>query len=465
VDSERGRDDELRTVQQDPSPLAGPQRHVITVVVGNDRGLEYVFDDAAPPRVLIGQSPVCAIRLEDVRVSRRHAALSYVDDELRVLDLDSTNGTRVNGVRVIEAVVGTGDTIRLGETALRVDAAPRLSQAKLSSATGFGRVVGSSVEMRRLYPLFERIAASDVNVVVEGETGTGKEVLVESLHEGSRRAAGPFVVFDCTAVAAGLVESELFGHERGAFTGATATRKGVFEQADGGTVFIDEIGELDVSLQPKLLRVLERSEVRRVGGTEWIRVDVRVIVATRRDLDREVQDGRFRDDLFFRLNVARVELPPLRQRRGDIGVLAEHFWRELGGGPRPIPYDVLQRFERHDWPGNVRELRNGVARQLALGELLDARSSAKEEREPRNPFEHVLSQKLPFPRARDRILHDFERQYIARVLEEHGGSVARAAQASGIARRYFNTILARHAPPRGGPARRRSPRSPQGQGG
>ena len=294
--------------------------------------------------------------------------------------------------------------------------------------------------MRRLYGLCERLAASDVPIVIEGETGTGKEVLAEALHEASGRASGPFVVFDCTAVPPNLVESELFGHERGAFTGAVAQRKGVFEQAHGGTLLIDEIGDLDPTLQPKLLRAIERSEVRRVGGDRWVRADVRIIAATRRDLDHAVQEGRFRDDLFFRLAVGRIELPALRDRRGDVSVLAHHFWRDLGGTGE-IPYDVMQRFERHTWPGNVRELRNAVSRHLAVGELgAMATESARIEHDP---IDAILAMDLPYPRARQMAQSEFERRYLERVLAAHGGNVARAAAASGIARRYFNIILAR----------------------
>jgi two-component system response regulator HydG len=417
----------------------------VTVLDGAERGKAFELDGTQPARVLVGKSPACEIRLKDPEVSRRHAALDASRGVLHLSDLGSTNGTFVNGVRVVEAFVGDGDVVRLGDTTLRVDAKGTALDVPLSKATGFGAVLGSSVEMRRLYPLCERLAQSDVPLVIEGETGTGKEVLAEALHEASPRAAGPFIVFDCTAVPPTLAESELFGHERGAFTGAVSTRKGVFELAHGGTLLIDEIGELDLQLQPKLLRALERSEVRKVGSDRWMRVDVRVMAATRRDLDREVSEGRFRDDLFFRLAVTRVELPPLRMRRGDIGVLARHFWRELGGGDSPIPYAVLQAFESHSWPGNVRELRNAVARRLALGEL------TRDERGliegggtgDGDAIERVLGQHLPFPRARETLVREFERRYVERVLEEHGGNVSKAARASGIARRYFTLIRAR----------------------
>jgi DNA-binding NtrC family response regulator len=279
-------------------------------------------------------------------------------------------------------------------------------------------------------------------VVVEGETGTGKERLAEALHEEGPRANGPFVVFDCTAAPPNLLESALFGHEKGAFTGAVQARKGVFEQADKGTLLIDEIGDLDLPLQSKLLRAIERSEIQRVGGTGFVRVDVRVIAATRRDLDREVQAGRFRDDLFFRLAVARIELPSLRERRGDVALLTRHFWELLGGVGQPLPTELLRRFEDYDWPGNVRELHNAVARRLALGDLeppIPKRSHAAAGDEATIG----VRLDLPFPAARQNVIEAFERVYIERILAEHDGNVTRAAAASGIARRYFHLIKAR----------------------
>jgi two-component system, NtrC family, response regulator HydG len=307
-------------------------------------------------------------------------------------------------------------------------------------------------------------------VIIEGETGTGKEVLAESLHEMGPRAAGPFVVFDCTAVAPNLVESALFGHERGSFTGATESRRGVFEEAHGGTLLLDEIGDLEMSLQAKLLRALERSEVQRVGSSRWTRVDVRVLAATRRDLDREIQLGRFRDDLFFRLAVARIELPPLRRRAGDVAVLAHHFWKRLADKGVPFPGDFEQRLDVYDWPGNVRELYNAVARRVALGELAQietarAAGAGAGGADPRpvtglppppatpsagpasvrgDTIEAVLALDLPLVRARERVVEDFERRYVQRILSQHGGNVTSAAAASGIARRYFQLLRARH---------------------
>jgi transcriptional regulator with GAF, ATPase, and Fis domain len=285
-----------------------------------------------------------------------------------------------------------------------------------------------------------------VPLVIEGETGTGKEVLAEAIHEHSPRRAGPYVVLDCTTIAPSVAEAELFGHERGAFTGASGQRKGVFELAHKGTLLIDEIGDLDTALQPKLLRALERGEIRRIGGAQPIKVDVRVIAATRRDLDQAVVDGTFRDDLFHRLVVGRIALPPLRRRRGDIEVLARHFWRELGSDA-PLPARLLERWEVYSWPGNVRELRNAIARQLALGDdepvpvsLDGAVSSA--ERAPANNdvIDQVLAASLPFPVARLRVLDAFQRRYVEAALSAHGGNAERAAAASGIGRRYFQML-------------------------
>jgi transcriptional regulator with GAF, ATPase, and Fis domain len=430
----------------------------LRVIEGPEAGTTLAIDGEAPTRVLVGQSPSCALRLTDPLVSRRHAAVLHTNGpELRVVDLDSSNGTFVGAVRIAEAFLRGGEILRLGDTAIRVDLVDLARAFPLSKATHFERVVGASVEMRRLYAVLERVAVSDVPVVIEGETGTGKELLAESLHDRSARAGKPFVVFDCTTVAPSLIESELFGHERGAFTGATGQRKGVFELAHGGTLFIDEIGDLDLALQPKLLRAIQRKEVRRVGGDRWIPIDVRVIAATRRDLDAEVQAERFRDDLFFRLAVARVELPPLRARIGDVAVLARHFWSELGGGESPIPYDLLQRWETYRWPGNVRELYNEIARALALGDLSRAQlrgreppvsspvsSSAPSSRAGETDWlQAILELDLPLVRARARALDEFHRRYVERVVAQHGGNVTHAARASGIAHRYFQILRAR----------------------
>ena len=345
-----------------------------------------------------------------------------------------------------DALLQGGELIRIGGDVLRVERVRDTAAPVVSRARSFGKVVGASAAMRRLYPLCERVAASDVPVLIEGETGTGKEVLAEFIHEASPRAAGPFVVFDCTEVPPSLAESELFGHERGSFTGATALRKGVFEQAHGGTLFIDEIGELPPELQPKLLRAVERSEVRRVGGDRRIAVDVRLVAATRRDSTARYRRGAsattFSSGSPSLASSCRPAIARRRRRRARATFLVISRRGEL-------PYDVLQHFESYAWPGNVRELRNAVARRLALGELaLPSEESETADGGGSSPtgidfIEQVLSLGLPLPRARARLVREFERRYVARVLAENEGNATRAAHASGIARRYFNILRSR----------------------
>ncbi len=303
--------------------------YTIVVVEGPESGLEFRVDSAQPSRTLIGKSPACEVRLTDPEASRRHAAIDVIGRRLRITDLGSTNGTFVDGVAVNIAFLRGGETLRMGRSAFRVQPEIVAAATPLPARAGLGRLLGASPAMRKLYPLCERLAASTVPVVIEGETGTGKEQLAEALLEQGPRASQPFVVLDCTTIAPRLIESEMLGHETGAFTGATGPREGVFERANGGTLLIDEIGDLPLELQPKLLRAIERSTVVRVGGSKAIRVDVRLLAATRRDLDREVQLGRFRDDLFHRIAVARIELPPLRERDRDITLLARLDERQV----------------------------------------------------------------------------------------------------------------------------------------
>jgi transcriptional regulator with GAF, ATPase, and Fis domain len=417
--------------------------YVLTVVGGPDAGRELRLDASLPGPALVGLSEACDLRLTDTRVSRRHAALQIKGGRLHVADLASDGGTFVDGVCVGDAYLHGGETLRVGATALVVAREVGIS-GLLPAATSFGRLIGASDEMRRLYPLCERLAQATVPVVIEGETGTGKEVLAESLHEQGQRAGKPFVVFDCTAVPPNLLESELFGHERGSFTGAVNSRRGVFEQADGGTLLIDEIGDLDLVLQPKLLRALERSQVRRIGGDRPVTVDVRVLAATRRDLDHEVHAGLFRDDLFHRLAVARIELPPLRARRGDVPELAAHFCRSLGADPGVLGDELIRRWEDYTWPGNVRELRNAVARTLALGDLALQGKSGEHARVG-DFIDRILAMDLPLSDARGRVVDEFEQRYVARMLAQNEGVVTKAAKASGVARRHFQRVRARGA--------------------
>ncbi len=454
-------------------------RFRLDVVSGPDQGAHL---EVGADRVLVGTSHVCDLVLTDPRVSRRHLALIASGDALLASDLETTNGTYANELRIRGAYLEDGAKLTIGKTLLVVRAVGagegQVAPKAPPRALAFGRVLGTSAAMQRVYEIARRVAASDIACTIEGETGTGKEQLAEAIHEASPRAAKAFVVFDCTAVPGNLMESALFGHERGAFTGATSTRQGVFEQADGGTLFIDEIGDLDLSLQPKLLRALQRGEVQRVGGTGWIKTNVRILAATRRDLDREVQAGRFRDDLFFRLAIARVELPALRDRAGDVELLARSFWASLGPTAGPFPVEFLARYAGHPWPGNVRELLNTVVRWQALGELgtsmalppaaahvpsvpsgtTEASGQAGVVDEPRGSgalagngalageddvVARLIREDVPFSKARQLAAQEFERRYVASVLQKYAGNVTRAAQASGIGRRYFHMLLAK----------------------
>ena len=423
-------------LRYDPSPLPEAS-FVVRVIAGPDIGKELRVTGAEPQRLLVGHGGASDLLLTDGTVSRRHLALEVVGERLRVIDLETTNGTSLGSVGVRDALLGGGETLIIGATQLRIEREAPNAQS-VPPAERFGALLGWSREMRRLYPLLERLAKTDVPVVIEGETGTGKEAVAEAIHEASARAKAPFLVFDCTAVASSVVESELFGHEKGAFTGAAGSRKGIFEEAHGGTLLIDEIGDLDLALQPKLLRLIERGEFRRVGGTQSHRADVRILAATRRDLDRAVAEGKFRDDLYHRLAVGRIELPALRARRGDVSFLALHF-AEMLGAPGGLPKSLLDRWEMHPWPGNVRELRNAVSRWIALGEDLPTRPATS----AGDLVDAVLAESLPFALARDRILAAFERRYVEAMLAKHGGNSAAAAAASGIGRRYFDMIRAR----------------------
>ena len=451
-----GYDDQSKTVQQlGQNVQASSCGFLVRVDEGLDQGIELVVEPSTPARLLVGTSPACALRLTDTSVSRRHVALEMRSGQLVVTDLGSTNGTFLGDVQLGEARIGAAASIRIGGSRLSLrPLAPTSSTAQLPTKIAFGPLLGASAAMRRLYPLCERLGRTDLAVIIEGETGTGKEVLANALHQMGPRARQPFIVFDCTAVPPNLVEALLFGHERGAFTGATEMRQGVFERANGGTLLIDEIGDLDLALQPKLLGVLERSAVQRVGSTKLHAVDVRVIAATRRDLDREVQAGRFRDDLYHRLAVARIELPPLRHRREDIPVLVRHFLRGQDAADAVVSPSQMNRWLDHDWPGNVRELRNAVARQVALGDLgaegiLPYAAAEVEEQlhQARNDdddwIDEILQSELPLAQARRRVIDEFERRYVERLMSQHGGSVKDAAAAAGVAKRYFQLVKAR----------------------
>jgi DNA-binding NtrC family response regulator len=408
----------------------------LEVVAGPDAGASHL---AASPVIVIGRSGGDLV-LTDRRVSALHAEIRLEPDGYRVRDLGSTNGTYAWGMRIVEAFIGPGTTLVVGDSAVRFVPLPEAVELPLSASTRLGGLVGRSPAMRRLFETIERVAASDATALVTGETGTGKELVAEALHERSRRAGRPFVVLDCGAVPVALFEDQLFGHEAGAFTGARTATAGVFEAAHGGTLFLDEVGELPLDAQAKLLRAVETRRVRRVGGTRTIDCDVRLVAATNRNLAAEMNRGAFRADLYFRLAVARLTVPPLRERREDIELLVEHF---LAGLPREraaaLPGDFLTWARGQSWPGNVRELRNALER--AVASLPRAGWSAEEPASA--PALGEVDVSLPFREAKARLVEEFERRYIGRLLDEQGGNVSAVARVAGLDRMSVYKLLDR----------------------
>ena len=428
--------------EKDGSPLVEEQRIQLHVAEGVDAEKIGVLP---PEGLVVGSASDAGFRLSDPSVSRRHAELTPVPEGVRVRDLGSTNGTVVAGNRIAEAVVTPGTTLALGKTRVDIVRVVERTPLPLSRRRRFGEMIGSSPAMRQVYALLELAAEVDVTVLIEGETGTGKELAARALHQSSSRSANNFQVVDCGAVSPTLIEAELFGHVRGSFTGADRDRAGAFELAHQGTLFFDEIGELPTGLQPKLLRALESREVRRIGGSTRIPVDVRFVAATNRSLAEEVKRGRFREDLFYRLNVFRVTMPPLRERREDIDVLVKHFLDPLGG--QPLSDELMERMRQHDWPGNVRELRNAMERAVVLARGERPRGpapSAAPEEAPAAPAPRVDSRR-PFKEVKAEVIAGFEREYISQVLARTGGNVSAAAREAGIDRKHMERLIRKHA--------------------
>ncbi len=422
-------------------------RYRLTVLEGPDK--DRAFDGGAA-ELAIGTASANTVILSDPAVSRHHIAITPTSRGHLVRDLGSTNGTMINSVVVERAYLASGAIIAIGQSRLRFDAIGGEERAALSVAARWGRALGTSAAMRRLFAVLPRLAESDATILLEGETGTGKGLLAEAIHEASPRAAGPFIVLDCGAIPPTLIESELFGHERGSFTGATAARIGGFEAARGGTVFLDEIGELPLDMQPKLLRAIEDRVVKRVGGNELIRLDLRIVAATNRDLRTEVNQGRFRSDLYYRLNTFRLRIPPLRERRDDIALLVSHFYRQLSPGPRADsagdapPAELLAALARHDWPGNVRELRAAVERAVLLGDPAVWRELSGEIDVPAPATDDPFADGASFRAAKERAVAVWERGYVRALIARHDGNLSRAARAVRMDRNHLRELLRRH---------------------
>ncbi|WP_437872563.1 sigma 54-interacting transcriptional regulator [Sorangium sp. So ce363] len=430
--------------------------------------------------LLVGAGADCDLVLADPRASRRHCEIRLTEQGVLLRDLGSKNGTLIRDVRIREAFLPPRVPATVGGSEIVVGPAGPAAVLPLSGADAFGEAAGRSLPMRALFARLERAAPTDETLLLLGESGTGKEVLARAIHAQSRRKDGPFVVVDCGAIAPNLVESELFGHARGAFTGAAAARPGLLEQASRGTLFIDEIGELPLELQPKLLRAIEGRQIRRLGSNEWLPFDARIVAATHRNLRAKAQDGSFRADLYFRLSVVEVHVPALRERKDDIPLLVERFLvaRDPPRALADLPPGALPLLEAYDWPGNVRELRNTVARLVLFPELLhevigaappapQGSLSAEAARpdpsgaapsgaapsdaapsgaSPAGPGDARLRRllELPLPEAREVVLEELERAYVTEKLRQHGGNISQAADSMGVSRQLVHRLLQRH---------------------
>jgi DNA-binding NtrC family response regulator len=460
----------------------GPTLHLrrCTLQAVDDPTQEWTFDKE---EVRIGSMEDNDVVISDDTVSRYHCRIVQEDTGYVLIDQRSTNGTFINKVRVREAFIKPGSIVSVGQSQLRFNAREEEVQIVPSRATELGGLVGGNARMREIYSIIEKIAPTATTVVIDGETGTGKEVVAQAIHSLSPRSRNDLVVFDCGAVPPNLIESELFGHEKGSFTGAMMTRQGLFEQADGGTLFLDELGELPLDLQPKLLRVLENREVRRVGSTKASKVDVRIIAATNRNLEDEVRAGRFRQDLFYRLSVVRLHLPALRERADDIPLLVQHFLDTGSYNRKPnntqkvraIAPDAATVLQNYPWPGNVRELVNVIERAtsfcnneiLELPDLPDYIRTAKlppREQARRattstgaapvvpmsasaptpTPPEELMAEGVTFKDAKERWVAAFERDYILQLLRRNTGNISHAARAADIDRKYFRKLMKKY---------------------
>ena len=432
-----------RLIPKDAAIFRQSGRGRFIVIRGPDRGESLVVDQGT---VTIGSGTSAEVQLSDPTISRRHLSVTLAANGVVVRDLGSTNGSFVGGARFQELLLGFGAEILIGQTLLKylpdeehVEVAPAASER-------FGNMLGRDPKMRQVFGLLEDVAASEATVLLEGETGTGKELLAEEIHRHSPRAGKPFVVFDCAAQPKDLIESALFGHVRGAFTGAVADRKGAFAEADGGTLFLDEIGELAPDMQPALLRALDKRTIRAVGGTGQRMVSVRVVAATNRDLRAEMATRRFREDLYYRLAVIRIAVPPLRERPADVALLVQSFIETYAKPPGlAVRQPDLDRLARLPWPGNVRQLRNVIEHacavshgaELDLADFLASVSAAA-------PGIGAIALDKPFKEAKAAVVEEFERVYLKALLDRHGGNLSAASRTADLDRKHLRELLRKH---------------------
>lgn len=434
------------TVYSEALPgTSGSLQCQLVVIEGPDQGRAVRL---GPEEIAVGTGRGCDLILTDERVSSRHMMMRTHEQRFAVRDLGSMNGIAYRGSLVTEAVVPVGATLKLGRTYVRVQPVTLPLQVEPSQSRRFGDLVAESLSMREVFAVLELAAKSDATVLLEGETGTGKELAARAIHEASGRRKGPFVAVDCGALPETLLESELFGHVRGAFTGATGARGGAFLRAHGGTIFLDELAGVSGTVQARLLRVLEERRVKAVGADNDRPVDLRVIAASRGDLELQVADGDFRPDLFYRLSVIRVSLPRLADRREDIAAICAELMRRRGLDSGEVTGDNLDGLMAHDWPGNVRELRNVIDRAIALSpgaiEFSDLRIGFGAVSGTGADDGPGVRTDLPFAEAKKRALDGFERAYLTDVFSRCDGNISETSRQTGLDRKHLRTLLRKH---------------------
>ena len=423
-------------------------RCVLAIVSGPETGKHVTIESSL---IRIGSSPGCNLVISDQTVSRVHCEIEVGERGFLLRDLESLNGVFVGRVQVKEVYLEPGTEFSVGGTRVELRTSDERMEIRLSPNEKFGDVLGRSAKMREIFYLLEKMASKDSTILLTGETGTGKEVFARSIHDESSRRGAPFITIDCGSLPENLIEEELFGHVKGAFTGATSDRMGAFEEARGGTVFLDEIGELPLAQQVKLLRVLESREIKRVGEATSRPVEVRILAATNRVLADEVEQGTFRKDLYYRLSVLELRIPSLRERPDDVPLLAEHFLEAMAkrsGKPRQkITLDGLAALSGYPWPGNVRELRNVLEKAVTLDDAAELDASAIAVGSLRNHPDpasgkgaFVIDATVPYDVAHDR----FEREYLMELLRANEMNVSKAARAGGIHRQSIHRLLRKH---------------------
>ena len=413
------------------------------VISGEETGVEAMIGTVP---LMLGASSSCDITLTDATVSRKHAQISLVKDGIQIRDMGSTNGIFYRSSKVESITITSDARIQLGNSEIEI-ALPKTPPIPASTRFRFGGLIGQSLPMRQIFSVLERAGPTDVTILIEGASGTGKEVAARGIHDHSPRADKPFVVVDCCASTEHLIESHLFGHRAGSFTGATSDRKGAFQEANGGTIFLDELGELPLASQGKLLRALEAQTVQPVGSDRPIQVNVRVIAATNRDLEQMVRERRFRFDLYHRLAVVNIRMPSLVDHVEDIPLLIRHFYEGRGVDSGEISGENLTPLMQYDWPGNVRELRNVLERAWVLSGPNGARfqnlplliGGATTEIPP-----NAIDTTLQFKEAKERWIDYYEKRYISAIFAEHGGNISQAAGHAGINRNHFKKLLIKH---------------------